>query len=418
MRFWNSIIRNPAGPMGTKFIIALALNGPVFAALQFGEVIARKSLHASPLMITLFTMIMPVTSITALWWGRLLEGRDQRKILLIGGIVGNLSIMSCFYLKSMPHLMISFLIYFMFLSILMTSQNRILQQHIKPGSRGSTFGLSNSIRMGLSAILFFVAGVWMDKHTTGYQEVYLITGILGILSVLFVSSIPTKPKSKEKKRVSLKFITSPFVDAVKLLKMRPDFFRFEIAFMLYGIAFMMTLPVVPIFLVDVLQLDYTVIGITRGALTQLIMLPSVFIFGKLFDRMTPHSISTIVFGMLVFFPILLIMASLFEGSTATIFLYSAFLVFGAAMGGVLITWNMASVRFTREDEDAGVYQAVHIAATGVRGSFAPLLSLLTMTLFGPIAALVAASFFWLLSSILMFILNRRDGHLVKLNVVS
>ncbi len=75
------------------------------------------------------------------------------------------------------------------------------------------------------------------------------------------------------------------------------------------------------------------------------------------------------------------------------FVYASFIVFGVAMGGVILLWNISSVRFAA-NEDAGIYQSVHLAAMGVRGMFAPLLAYLVMNRFGAITALAFAAAMW------------------------
>jgi len=56
-------------PVSRRFVTYLILTGAAQAILGFGEIIARKSLGASALAITLLTMIPPVTSFATIWWG-------------------------------------------------------------------------------------------------------------------------------------------------------------------------------------------------------------------------------------------------------------------------------------------------------------------------------------------------------------
>ncbi|MCB2198593.1 MFS transporter [bacterium] len=401
----------PRGPMRGRFTTALALSGPVYAIITFGEVIARKSLGASALAITLLTMLMPLANFTAIWWSRMLEGRDQRKIMLIVGLIGHIGLMTGIYLTHLPHLLLIYLIYYLAYAVVLTAQNRLLQQHVASKDHGSIFGMANSLRMAAAALVSWLAGLWMDGHPDGFRHVFFITGAIGVLSTILFASIPTRHQTDHVAwRPTPSNLLAPLKDAARLLKRRPDFLRFEIGFMIYGMAFMMMLPVTPIFLVDDLQLDYTMIGLARGAVFQLVTILSIAWFGRLYDRVTAQKLASIVFSLLALHPLLL-MASYLLPEYTVAYVFASFGVFGIAMGGVSILWSVSSVRFAGE-EDAGVYQAVHIAATAVRGSVAPLLGYVVMTWLGRLPALAIASAIWLVSGLFMAHLHRKDGVLL------
>ena len=89
------------------------------------------------------------------------------------------------------------------------------------------------------------------------------------------------------------------------------------------------------------------------------------------------------------------------------------------MGGVSVLWNISSMRFAGEDEDAGLYQAVHLTAVGVRGLFAPLLGLFVMQYLGKYTALLSASIFWLIAGAAMIAARKVDlksGHAIPLRL--
>jgi len=393
--------------MGKRFIWAMILQGPLFAALQFGEVVARKSFQASALSITVLTMTMPIVSLSALWWGQILKGRDQRKALFVSGLLGSVAIMSCYWTQGVGHLIVAYALSYLAYAVLLTGQNRVLQQHVDKKNRGGIFGLSNSFRMALAAVVSLIAGWWMDTHVEGYRHLFLFGGFIGFISILLFSSIPTSNKDPLIEKTKINFI-DPLVNSWKLIKRRPDLLRFEIGFMIYGVAFMMTLPVVPIFLVDDLQLDYTTIGFARGAIQQLLMIPALFIFGRIFDKITPHLLAGRVFLLLTLYPLFLVLATVLPIEIRIFSVYAAFAALGVAMGGVSIVWHTGSVRFAAE-EDAGEYQAVHVAATGVRGSFAPLLAYVAMNYIGKPMTLLITMVLWFVSALFMFSCHKKDG---------
>ncbi len=389
-------------------MVYIAITGAVFAFLQFGEIIARKSLVASGFHITLLVMLMPIAALTSLWWARLIEGRDQRKLLLTIGSIAFLALASGSMLSSIYHLLSIHFVYFLAFALIGPSENRVLQQYISPAKTGKTFGMASSIRMGVAAIVSGLAGLWMEHQPAGYRNIYPIVALIGFIALGFLASVHTGGvRSGAAVRINRRFFLSPLKDVVKLLRRRKDYLRFELAFMVYGVAFMMTLPVTPLYLVDDLQLGYDVIGFARGTLSQLVMIVAIPLFGYLFDKSTPHRMATMIFMALAGFPLLLIAAGRFSGDLQLILVYASFVYFGTVMSGVTVLWQLSSIRFSQE-EDAGVYHSVHVAATGIRGMFAPLLGYLVMSTVSKTAAFICGSCLFLISGLLMILMRRID----------
>ena len=391
-----------------RMLVFGTFSGVVYAMMNFGEVIARKSLGASALQITLMTMAMPVTSLTSVWWGRILIGRDQRAVLWVVGLFGLGMVFSGMFLDSFAHLFIMFMAYFISFALLGTAQNRIFQQHIPANQTGGLFGLSYGFRMGISALISAGAGWWMEIVDKGWQQLFPFAGLIGVFSIWAIAQIPTGMHREAAPLKISYWMTGPLKDVIVLLKRRKDYLRFEIAFMIYGIAFMMTLPVVPIFLVDELQLTYGEIGLSRGTAFQLVMIAGVPLFGRMFDRSTPHKLAGQSFFILAFFPLVLLSAKYFDGNIRFLLVIASFVIFGTALSAVAVLWNLSSMRFIGKDEDAGQFQSVHIAATGVRGLFAPMLGYLIMTRLGTSTALIASAATWLLSAIAMYAARKYD----------
>lgn len=401
-----SLSRIPA--IKWRYIAYVALMGGASGLLGFGEVVGRKSLSASPLAITVLTMIAPFAASSSLWWARLLTGRDQRKFVLLFGLAGFASVASGLALASVGHLLLIWLLYHFFVNGLFgQAENRILQQHIPPDKTGQTYGLAQSAGMVIAAITAFFAGSYMDHIAGGYRHLFGVLALFGLGAVALLGTIPASRATGEKQGLSKELVYRPLTDMLKLLKARPDFLRFETAFMLYGVAFMMLLPVLPLYLVDDLKFGYQQIGLARGTIFTLAMIITVQLFGRLFDRTTPHRMGIGIFFLLAFYPLGLLLALQFEGLLRLVLVYAAFALFGIAMSGLVVLWNLSSIRFSG-GEDSNVYQSVHVYATSVRGAFAPLVGLAVMSIFGRPTALAVSSGMWILASFMMYYMRRVD----------
>ncbi|MBZ0266129.1 MFS transporter [bacterium] len=404
----SSATENPLSlkTVQNRFLAYQMLSGTVFAATQFGEVIARKSLGASTFQVTLLTMMMPLAGVSSIWWARLLQGRDQRPFLLIAGSISLLAVISGIVLNSMTHMLLLYVVFFLGNSLVLPARNRILQQHMPAKKHGEMFSITQGARVAMGAVAIYFAGLWMDANSDGFRDLFFISGLLGLAGVIILGTIPPGPYTK--KEIGKFDFKQPLIELTRLLKRRKDYLRFEGAFMLYGIAFMMTLPVVPIYLVDELRLDYATIGIAKGAVAQVASVLAIIVAGRWYDKTTPHRFAAIIFIFLALHPLTLLAAKVFAGGMQLLVIYSSYLLWGVGMGGVMLIWNLASIRFAGENEDAGVYQSVHLTAVAIRGLFAPLLGFFVMTYLGVAAALIIAAILWIIASIAMILARKID----------
>ena len=449
-----------------RFGLYSTLMGAAGATVAFGDVVARKTLGMSGLAVTILTMSGPVTALGTIWWGAILRGRDQRRIFLFLGITSTLSLTAVSLLTAPSQLILLYYLYCLAATVFGVAENRVMQQHFSPQSTGKKYGLATGGRMAMGALVFAAAGFWMDHHTEGFRQVYPAAALISMVGLAMMATIPTGVRKSESPKVlkseSLKVLKSesskvlksespkvsesglsnftsfqlsnphelplpidrrliakPVKDVIELLKRRKDFLRFELAFMVYGVAFMLLMPVVPLYLVDDLKLSYSTIGLARGSLMMVVMIPAMPLFGRMYDRTTPHRMSALIFGLLPLYPLLLIAAGRAGGALQTWLVYAAFGWFGVVMSGLSVVWALSSIRFAA-GEDVGIYQSVHIAATGVRGLVGPLLGYAVMILISKEAAMIAGAGLWLVAAWVMVWMRRIDrkmGEAVSLRAV-
>lgn len=330
-------------------------------------------------------------------------------LVMLVGSIGVLALASGFFLTNIEHLLLIYLIYFSFVNGLYgQAENLLLQQHFAANRIGRIFGLGQSLAQGGAVLVSVGAGYYMDQIPAGYQHLFLASAFIAMMAMLLFATIKTITGRPENKAyIDRHFILSPLKKMVEILRERRDFFRFEISFMLYGIAFMMLLPVVPLYLVDDLHYAYSEIGIARGAITQLVMIGGVPLFGRIFDRTTPHRLAVWVFVALSIYPISLLAASLFEGLLRKAMVYFSFAWFGLTMSGLAVLWSLSSIRFS-VGEDSGIFQSIHVAMTSIRACFAPILGFAIMTIFGKSVAMLASAALWTLAGVSVVYMRKYD----------
>ena len=198
------------------------------------------------------------------------------------------------------------------------------------------------------------------------------------------------------------FFLTPLRRAFQLLKTNKPYAHFQRDFTLYGFGFLSLAPVIPIFMVDNLNLNYTHSFISKGILAQIGFLILSPIFGRLHDNFHPFKFASYSFGAIALFPLLLIITGLFTNVVySLIAIYFTFLIYGFAMSGVNMAWNMSSIHFAG-NEDASMYQSLHITITGIRGLFAPVLGILAKNYLGIYGAFFMSFCFFATASVFSY----------------
>lgn len=381
------------------------LNGVVMSVFQLQDIIAKKALLAFDWQITILVMIMPVSNLFSIWWGKILEhSRSISIYFVLTAFIGRLILIFMLLVKNYYHFLGILIIVFSFNALLSPAQNAIYQRKFQAQNRGFVFGLTSSLATLVLMISSYIAGKLLDKNEDWFRYFFAIAGVLGCISSLLISLIRVEKKETlTHKRISVKqVIFSPIVRAFDVLKKNRDFAIFQRNYFIYGAAFMVLLPAIPKFLVEDLQMTYSQTFISKAVISQFGILILAPFAGVIHDKKNPALFIFKAFGLLSLYPILLLVSSFFIQTVAAQYLvYIAYFVYGIAMSAVLISWNISSIYFAGED-DVSMYQSVHVTLTGLRGIVMPGLGLFLMKLFGVKAVFGLSAFFFLSASILSY----------------
>jgi MFS family permease len=378
--------------------VAALFNGVVQSLNQTQDIIARKALHAQDWQLMLMTMIWPISNFLSIWWGRIFEkSRHKSRYFLLAGIVGRLSMVYAIWLVSMNEYMVLLGLVFSANSLLIPAQNSIYQKNINVSHRAKVFGYTISLGMFVSIVFTFFAGRMLDINEQSFRWILVITGFCGFVSCAVLSLIRIQEPlgQNDHTRQSMRHhLLDPIKRTLSLLKENKPFAAFERSFSIYGMGFIMMQPVIPIYLVDKLNLSYTNNFLAKGVLSQVGLLLLSPLIGKIHDRMHPFKFISRSFALLMVFPLLFVVSSLWAGESIipVVIVFIAYFIFGVAMTAVNVSWNMSSIYFAGK-EDASMYQSVHVTMTGIRGLVAPMLGLALLRLFNITAVFVVAACF-------------------------
>ncbi len=269
-----------------------------------------------------------------------------------------------------------FLIYFSANPLIMPTINGFLKTNYKHENFSKLYGYSATANKIVMLIATFFFGLLLDIFPNAYTYVYPFLAILGISSIFILTQIkysPIVPKNKRSLKEAVKEVTRSIIN---ILKKNKAFRDFEIGFMFYGLAWLVTIAVIALFLENELKLNYSGIAFYKNFYTTVSILLTP-LFGKLLGKINPRKFAIYTFGAMLlyllfmglteYFPVYI---EIFEIKIYYTLLVSflSYGVFGAMMG---LLWHIGSAYFAK-DEDAADYQSVHLSFTGLRGAFAPL----------------------------------------------
>lgn len=368
----------------TMILLAVFFRGFVNASYQFQEIVAKKALNAADWQVTLLVMIWPLSNLLSIWWGKLLErSASISRYYYILGFCGKLVLIGMFWVKNWWGYLLIMIIVFSFGSMESPAQNTLYRYGFKLKNRGRVFGIATSLENAVIVVFAWLAGYMLDINENWFRHMFALIAIFGLLSSMFFARTRiVKPEPKNLKPVNLKeFLLGPIHRTIEVLKDNPLFRTFEINYFIYGLAFMMILPVIPKFMVDTLGMSYSQMFISKSVIAKLGILFLAPLAGKLHDLLNPGKFAGISYFAIAMYPLILLYASFnTDIPNAPYIVMLAFLFNGIAMAGINVSWNIGSIYFAGPDE-APMFQSVHVTLTGVRAIIGPIIGFLVMKIF-------------------------------------
>ncbi len=392
---------------------AAALEGMVRGVISLNEFVAKKTLGAQDAVITALTMAEAISLFFSSYWSNFLVGREKRSTFLVFGILGRLSLLLLLFVPGEVGFAAVIVFATLMIGAIIPAQNSLYQANYALPERGRVFGLAAAIQAAVTIAAALAAGHAYDAYPGGYRWMYAAAGIFGFGSCWTFYRIRFRNRGGMRgsspalgpgfAREVGRSLRSPFAGSIAILRRDPGFRRYETAYMSYGMGFMMLQPVIPVFLVEQLHVDYSQASTAKGLIFFGMMALFSPVFGRLLDRSDPVKLSLFAFLLLALFPIGLMLCESVRS------VYLVFVVYGIAMAAVNVGWTMGPIYFAGQSDSAG-YMGAHVALVGVRGLVGGPLGMLLYRLFGtPNATFACASALFLAGGLLLVSLERAPG---------
>lgn len=250
--------------------------------------------------------------------------------------------------------------------------NQLWGANYVTATRGKRFAWLSAIGMFMVMVSALVAGEFLDAAPviTGvhnWQLMYPAAAITGALGMLTYFSIRMRFARAIEEADSggmngFRRLRKSYGRVVSLLRRDKNFFQYEAGFFLYGIAFMMMLPAVPVLFSKYLNADYSDFSrasVVTVQISLMVMAPFVAWFAR-GRRVT--IVTGAAFVALIAYPVILTFTAITQ---EILFAYVAFAFFGVAMSGVHFAWNLGPVTFARGGNPLP-YTSTHTSLVGAR----------------------------------------------------
>lgn len=155
-----------------------------------------------------------------------------------------------------------------------------------------------------------------------------------------------------------------------------DFRRYELFFMVFGFANIMSLPLTQIHAVDELDANYFDLALINVVLVQGVMCATLGFWGKLVDRYPPAQLRGVL--NLIFAVDFLFLA--FAPTVGWVYVGRVFR--GFALGGGSLVWMLGSLYYAGSPRRAPIYVGIHAVLTGLRWLVAPFVGVWVKALCG------------------------------------
>lgn len=422
MQKWLSISNKEIGVFKLHLVFSL-IQGVITGVFALNELVFIKDMHGSDfqlsILLQLSVLIMVVSIIVNEFLRRV---RDKKKMLQIMALITHSPLLLLFLfpqsreayeLSSFYHYLFLaiFLFFYLNLIIVLPTINQMLKSSYSHESFGRLYSYASTANKIVIMITTVIFGFMLDDFNYIFVYVYPIIGILGMVSIFMLSRIPQPLEVPIKSSLKESLINS-FSYMKNVLISNKAFRHFELGFMFYGFAWMITAAVIPIYFNDIFNMNHATYGFYKNGynLLAIFLLP---FFGKLIGSIDARKFGAITFGSLLLFTFVLGIAQYYQQSfeIGSIKIYYSLIVayffYGIFAATMALLWFIGSAYFCKKEE-AAKYQSIHLSLTGLRAVFSFQIGIWMYLSMGFTATFMIASFSLLIAVILMVWSLRRS----------
>lgn len=360
------------------------IQGVITGVFALNELVFIKDMSGTDFQLSVLLQLSTLVMLVSIMVNEFLRRiHDKRKMLVVVALITHLPLLFLLLFPSSEEVyrqssfyhycfLAIFLFFYLNLIITLPTINQMLKHSYTHENFGKLYGYASTANKIVILLTTLVFGLLLDEFNFAFIYVYPLVGVLGILSIALLSRIEQVYEAPDKKSF-WQSVTSSMSFMEQELMTNKAFLHFELGFMFYGFAWMISAAVIPIYFNDVFQMNHATYGFYKNGYNMLAILILPF-FGKLIGRIDARKFGAITFGSLMLFTFVLGIAQYFQeyfqiGSFKIYYsLLLAYLFYGVFAATMALLWFIGSAYFCRK-EDAARYQSIHLSLTGLRAVF-------------------------------------------------
>lgn len=418
---FQNLLRNLDKPEKQTFrihFIYQAIEGIILGVLALNEYVFLKSLQGTSYQIGFLFQFSMLVFIFLVFFNEMRKRiKNKKKLLRVAGLLTRLPLVGLVFFPADPlaysstqvyhYLFLGiFLVYFFGNIIIYPAINVMLKTNYRHENFGKLYAYSTSMNKIVMLAATFLYGMLLDIDFYAFRYVFPFVAGLGIISLFILSAIDfSKIVTVSQSKTVWQSVKLSIAGMYRILKDNKPYRDFELGFMGYGFAFMMTAPVINIFLNEGLNLNYSSVAFYKNAYNIIAIILLLFT-GKWLGKMDPRKFAAITFfslGCYIFFMMLsYYIPGFFEIGNIRIYyvLILSYLAYGYFAATMVLLWNIGSAYFCKPEE-ADDYQSNHLFLTGVRAVLAPIIGVFFYETLGFTWTFSLGIFFSVLSSAIL-----------------
>ncbi len=370
-------------------LVYSVIDGTLYGALALNEFILLKSLKGTDYQVGILFQIPAVVLLFGVIFNELIRrSQNKKRFIRMTAVLTRLPLAFVIFFPSTAdkitplyqYLFLAILtVYYLSTPLLFPTINVLLKNSYSHDNFGRLYSYATSVSKIFALISTFILGWLLDLNYYSFRYIFLALGIAGIVAVFILTEIDYRADKVEDKLPLFRAVRESIHRMFRILGTNKPFLHFEIAFFIYGMAFLSTSGVISLLLNNVLGLNYSSLAFYKDFynLINILLLP---VFGHYIGRTDPRKFGIFTYLAMAMFLFFLFLSYYVKSSIelwnirfylTLVLAYIFYGVFSALMG---LLWYIGSSYFG-SSEHASDYQSIHVTFTGLRGSFAPLMGI-------------------------------------------
>ena len=263
-----------------------------------------------------------------------------------------------------------FFFFYLNLIIVLPVINQMLKGAYSHHNFGRLYSYSSSVNKTFVMLVTFGFGFLLDVDNYAFVYIYPVLALLGIFSISLLARIDVPLEKVIIKRGFLAASMNSVREMKRILINNKPYRHFEIGFMFYGFAWMITAAIIAIYFNEALHMNHATYGFYKNGynIMAILLLPY---FGKVLGKIDPRKFAAITFASLLFYLLFMALTEHFPFSIhiGSIEVYGmliiAYLFYGVFAATMALLWFIGSAYFCKKEE-AAQYQSIHLSLTGFR----------------------------------------------------